>query len=61
MFILNDIIILVLFWIEYLIILMNDINNIYNLIKDYKVISFDVFDTLIIRDVKKPTDIFRLS
>lgn len=40
---------------------MNDINKIYNLIKDYKVISFDVFDTLIIRDVKKPTDIFRLS
>ena len=29
--------------------------------KEYKVITFDVFDTLIIRDVEKPADVFRHS
>ena len=40
---------------------MNRIDEIINLTKEYKVITFDVFDTLIIRDVKKPTDVFKFS
>ena len=39
---------------------MKDYSNIFKEINNYKYVSFDVFDTLIIRDVGKPTDIFRL-
>lgn len=36
------------------------IEALYNRIVDYDFISFDLFDTLIKRDVDKPTDVFRL-
>lgn len=31
-----------------------------DLIKKYKIISFDIFDTLVLRNVEKPTDLFYL-
>ena len=34
--------------------------DIYKEIENYKYISFDIFDTLIKRNVEKPTDIFEL-
>ena len=34
--------------------------DIYKEIEEYKYISFDIFDTLIKRNVEKPTDIFEL-
>ena len=40
---------------------MTDIDSILKLAKDYDVISFDVFDTLIIRDVMVPADIFTIT
>lgn len=40
---------------------MTNIEKVIKKTKQYDVITFDVFDTLIIRDVKKPTSIFRLS
>ena len=35
-------------------------NNIIELIDNNKVISFDIFDTLLLRNIYKPTDIFRI-
>ncbi len=40
---------------------MIDVDGILQLTRDYDVITFDVFDTLIIRDVMKPTDLFEVS
>ena len=39
---------------------MNQFDEIKKITEKYKVITFDVFDTLIIRDVKKPTEVFRI-
>lgn len=36
------------------------LENLKKEIKKYEIISFDVFDTLLLRDVYKPTDIFRI-
>ncbi len=40
---------------------MIDIDELIKIIAPYDVVTFDVFDTLIIRDVMKPTDLFRVS
>ena len=34
--------------------------NLENKLLNYDVISFDIFDTLIKRDIKEPTDVFEL-
>ena len=39
---------------------MNDYNKIKDLIDNYKIISFDIFDTLLKRNTIKPIDIFEL-
>lgn len=39
---------------------INDYQNLYKKINKYKYISFDIFDTLIKRDVPEPTDIFNI-
>ena len=39
---------------------INNSQEIINLIKDYDYISFDLFDTLIKRDVHKPVDVFQI-
>ena len=31
-----------------------------NNLKKYKIVSFDLYDTLIKRDVRKPTDVFEI-
>ena len=36
-----------------------DVAGIIKQIEKYDVVSFDIFDTLLKRNVKKPTDIFR--
>ena len=40
---------------------MADINAIIRKAEEYDVITFDVFDTLVIRDVLKPSDVFKYS
>lgn len=40
---------------------MIEIESILKKAEQYDVITFDVFDTLIIRDVRKPADIFRIT
>lgn len=37
-----------------------DYQKLYRLVKDYEYVSFDIFDTLIKRDVPKPSDIFEV-
>lgn len=37
-----------------------NVNEIINTIKKYEVVSFDIFDTLLKRDVSSPTEVFRL-
>lgn len=37
-----------------------NIDDLVNILKDYEIISFDVFDTLILRPFLKPTDLFQL-
>ena len=34
--------------------------NLFNKVKDYKAVSFDIFDTLLKRKVNKPEDVFQL-
>lgn len=36
-----------------------DVDRIINQIKDYDIVSFDIFDTLLKRNVEKPTDVFK--
>lgn len=36
-------------------------NNIFNQIEKHDIISFDIFDTLVVRNVLKPSDIFTLT
>lgn len=45
---------------EGLIYIMNDYKKIKDLIDNYKIISFDIFDTLLKRNTIKPVDIFEL-
>lgn len=45
---------------EGLIYIMNDYKKIKDLIDNYKIISFDIFDTLLKRNTIKPIDIFEL-
>lgn len=42
-------------------LLMTDVEKILEQSEKYDVVTFDVFDTLIIRDVLKPADVFRLA
>ena len=41
--------------------MITNIDEITSLIEKYDVVTFDVFDTLLIRDVMRPTDVFRFS
>lgn len=47
-----------LFLLELVHICMNSVEKLIEVTKEYDVISFDVFDTLIIRDLSKPSDLF---
>lgn len=47
-----------LFLLELMHICMNSVEKLIEVTKEYDVISFDVFDTLIIRDLSKPSDLF---
>ena len=40
---------------------MINVGEVLKIANEYDVITFDVFDTLIIRDVQKPADIFTLA
>lgn len=37
-----------------------DYQKLYKLVKDYEYVSFDIFDTLVKRDVPKPADVFEI-
>ena len=36
-----------------------DIEKIKSKVENYEIVSFDIFDTLLKRNVKKPTDVFK--
>ena len=37
-----------------------NVNEIINIIKEYEIVSFDIFDTLLKRDVSSPIEVFNL-